>query len=583
MEKNLIDETEFKYVLYTAYNPKEIESFNLWHEKKKSPDSIKKTKMFEKFESHLPRLKELLTYSELPGMLVMFIPTGWIELTKNLKDGISPEDEYSEKMQFAKDFRKTIEKSIEKHGLNKYIRVLTPLNIYTSIWKYTNREMLREIRNYFIGEREKLHYDAPKIPEAIVRLRLLGTGVPVLRLDHDVLFTGKNDKILDLGLYKPIQAMLNACERRETDPRIFSWVISGSYNYRDLVPESFDSWSNAFATRVYPALLCRNIDCFGQTDIDWHDFCEKSFDQNITKRFFGVKIENGEVVSSDNGLILIGANPVSAVISGALLCLSSGAIIDLPPFSNFSQNVMWIDDHIKYALHKSLRHLANIKVSRGVELTARITSAIVNKGRDIPNNVPFYTTQVYIPSLVFGSIMDYWIQPETKDKTRIGAGIYPKKGAFSAILQRSLYQGMLPDKISEFDLFNHGSKEQITPNKLLEKTALVRIREIHKQWSDLVIDENGKTIPSFASIWVRGQIPDKHGLKRGLLKKEDCKINSDKIEFADLDNDFVQNVKNLITDSLNYIRFALAWPTFIRFFRAPEQGSLNSDIGRSLD
>lgn len=45
------------------------------------------------------------------------------------------------------------------------------------------------------------------------------------------------------------------------------------------------------------------------------------------------------------GNTAIGANPLTATISGAALCTSPAVTLDLPPFTHFRLNVMWIDDH----------------------------------------------------------------------------------------------------------------------------------------------------------------------------------------------------------------------------------------------
>ena len=211
----------------------------------------------------------------------------------------------------------------------------------------------------------------------MVRLRLIGTGLPVLRLDHDVLFTRENKRQPDLGLFKPIQAMVNASHQRETDPRIVAWAISGGYDHEALAKKSrsalkFDDFVNAFATRIYPALCCHNPKrCFqpstskGRSSRShWLSFCRRAFNLDTVEKFLGVEITPEGIKETRGGLTRIGAHPTGSLISGALLCLNSSAILDLPPFSS-SKNVMWIDDHLKYALHKSLRHLAKCTTVTG--------------------------------------------------------------------------------------------------------------------------------------------------------------------------------------------------------------------------
>ncbi len=43
------------------------------------------------------------------------------------------------------------------------------------------------------------------------------------------------------------------------------------------------------------------------------------------------------------GIQFVGASPLGACISGAAFATSPGLTLDLPPFSHFRLNVMWID------------------------------------------------------------------------------------------------------------------------------------------------------------------------------------------------------------------------------------------------
>jgi hypothetical protein len=48
------------------------------------------------------------------------------------------------------------------------------------------------------------------------------------------------------------------------------------------------------------------------------------------------------------------------VISGAGLYMSRSAILRLPPFMNFENNILWVDDHLKRRLHEVLGDLAMV-------------------------------------------------------------------------------------------------------------------------------------------------------------------------------------------------------------------------------
>jgi len=102
------------------------------------------------------------------------------------------------------------------------------------------------------------------------------------------------------------------------------------------------------------------------------------------------------------------------VISGAGLCLSDGAILDLPPFSNMRENVMWIDDHLKYALHHELRHFGS---KQGKRHRARVKSALFIQNRHenglTLKDVRFHT-KYYMERLIRGCLVDSWLRADTR-------------------------------------------------------------------------------------------------------------------------------------------------------------------------
>src|SRR5207253_1420952 len=124
-----------------------------------------------------------------------------------------------------------------------------------------------------------------------------------------------------------------------------------------------------------------------------------------------------------SGLTSIGAHPLYAVISGALLCLSEGAILDLPPFSNFRNNVMWIDDHLKYSLHRAMYHFTSgetLNSEPGLS-DARLDDVRVTKARPGISALPAYVLGTYLPTLLWGAIMDAWITNDPILKCRAGS------------------------------------------------------------------------------------------------------------------------------------------------------------------
>lgn len=125
-------------------------------------------------------------------------------------------------------------------------------------------------------------------------------------------------------------------------------------------------------------------------------------------------------------LVKLGANPFRQVVSGAGLCLSDGAILDLPPFSNMHLNVMWIDDHLKYALHDELGHFGRWTRTHH-RYEARVSAARFSQLRHtlIPGNRLFTYNDVrwhirtYMLRLILGCVADSWLRGnfEVKEST----------------------------------------------------------------------------------------------------------------------------------------------------------------------
>ena len=87
------------------------------------------------------------------------------------------------------------------------------------------------MRGWFIGDTSDIHYSTPKIVRAIVRLRLLGNGVPVFRVDWDVLFS---EKTAVNQLFRAVAICIKAYRLRLDDPTVATFLFSASYDTRQL-------------------------------------------------------------------------------------------------------------------------------------------------------------------------------------------------------------------------------------------------------------------------------------------------------------------------------------------------------------
>ncbi|MEW6233563.1 MAG: hypothetical protein AB1566_14805 [Chloroflexota bacterium] len=181
--------------------------------------------------------------------------------------------------------------------------------------------------------------------------------------------------------------------------------------------------------------------------------------------------------------------------------LSDGAILDLPPFSNFQSNVMWIDDHLKWELHKALGHFAEVKF-------AELWGAPVQRVKDVElvkdrvlagqGNLREYTLGSYIPTLLWGIIVDGWIRGTRPD----GRGGQAAGGstAFVAALEMALRRGTF------------GRPERSRLRDELTRAAIDRINALICEWRKLKT-RSGR---SFAALWVGS---DGKGIRRVLGRR----------------------------------------------------------------
>jgi len=193
-------------------------------------------------------------------------------------------------------------------------------------------------------------YDAPKFVEAVIRLARsndpLLSGNPVLRFDQDVEVNQES-----------IDALLNKIQNSIIRRYGFSF-FSGGYGRLDGVKDPI----NDYAVRCHwladivkyanepPYYLIpngerflRDIGEFGATSIP--------NSKNISPSTAMKDYLDRPGINSTN-------RDSEQVISGAGLYMSRTAILRLPPFMNFENNIIWVDDHLKRRLHEVIGDLA---------------------------------------------------------------------------------------------------------------------------------------------------------------------------------------------------------------------------------
>jgi hypothetical protein len=605
-----------RYVLYTHYSEgndwKDYDSRNI------SPHKLDGVQYLVK---HLSNLSGLLTWPGYEGLLVLFYAPGLHECLTGIAEHKPIEElqKTCKKLKFAKavdDYLKDLMKQRYKDLLPR-LRFITAIDLHGIFGRITNSEIADRLKAWIVGDTEGMRYDSPKIVEAIVRLRLLGSGVPVFRVDHDVLFRGEenwNKKNLEFS--STIGSCLTAYQLRRDSPNLSSFIFSASYDHKVLrdteASSDFHAWGRAYATRVFPALPVdqRMIDSTLETirknekkakktlkgrvlekkqrEIEadaWDCYATKSFNPAIARKFFGF---NGpDFVASDlAGIGQIGAHPMSSVISGAMLYLSDGAILDLPPFSNFSLNVSWIDDHLKYCLHRELHHLRRPRIKHGINdgrsnkllAYSKIDGVVMQKsGRKLQDDLRKYIFDAYLPTLLRGAILDAWITPEPLLKYRLEElAQKTDRDKLSKMLNRRQPGGLLPTALQRA-LETCKFIPDATFKARLKESALKRMREVRKQWGEL----RDKGVETFASAWAKGRAqeycPDFLLNYPGIVLDPKVPIDAD-LTHVPLLPLIMENLNDLIKDATNYINWTRDWPTIVQVVRSFEQGTLRTDL-----
>jgi hypothetical protein len=596
-----------KYVLYSHYNAYEKEDFEAYKAQKDEEKNVSKLKGVRFLVRHLAGLSGLLTWPGYEGLLVLFYAPGFAKAL----EGIGRQEDEATLLRHPElEFAKAVEiylKSKLKKDYKKLLprfRFVTPLDLQRIFGRMYMKNITQPLRSWFFGQAddegegkaERMKYDSPKTVEAIVRLRLLGSGIPVFRLDHDVLFRGtENSRKKNLEFSSTIGTCLKAYGLKRDSPNIFSFIFSASYDYRALRTRAgardFNAWSRAFATRIFPAIPLKreeikriNSKKGKKPSYTWQEYAQEWFSPSLAFKFIGLDDQfKSETLS---GIGKIGAHPISSVISGAMLYLSDGAILDLPPFSNFRMNVMWIDDHLKYCLHRELRHLSRREVrataseieSNPLLSHARLDDVLVQKtGRKVSDDFVRYLFDTYLPTLLWGTIMDAWITGNPLLKFRPEDLSHQERGAFR-ILQAKECESVLVCALQ--NALREGGFEQPEKQALkreLRNSALNRINEVRNQWIELTEDGT----ETFASLWAKGTTHKyfpKLKLKYAGIADAKLKVTQQITRPEHLDRNIEKGLSVLIDDAKDYIQWTLDWPKIVQVVRSIEQGTLKTDV-----
>ncbi|HEX4954464.1 MAG TPA: hypothetical protein VF017_13820 [Thermoanaerobaculia bacterium] len=390
------------------------------------------------------------------------------------------------------------------------IRIVTPvhlLQLLVILEHNLDQHDRGRVWKYLAGAQRRLLYDSSKVIEAVIRLVNLGRNVPILRFDDDVVFFPSRYSIrpdYERHLDDTRSSILALCHRytelsRHPDVHYFSY--SGCY----LSPLRADAWlegdlETSSTDSPYADFLDEGINGFATRIVQLAKLPIGTFDpqQDPARQLEDeeAQFDLPQVQQFLSSLWEIGANPFRQVISGAGLCLSDSAILDLPPFSNLTAFVMWIDDHLKFALHHELRHFGlPLEGERRPQLSksempriGRISEIWFRQRRHSHEDGSYkrpslkdvlWHTSEYLPRLLRGCIFDAWLRedPNLKRSAELVGGdawnvaLERAQGSYARYFIRVLTEGPQPAQREEL-------------RKVLWEMALKRLGRACEIWGD---------------------------------------------------------------------------------------------------
>eukprot|EP00924_Labyrinthula_sp_SR-Ha-C_P009121 snap_masked-scaffold_2-processed-gene-13.0-mRNA-1 protein AED:1.00 eAED:1.00 QI:0/-1/0/0/-1/1/1/0/658 len=511
-------------------------------------------------------------------------------------------------------------KWLGKEGIHR-VRLVSPYNFISIFDRIKSRQ--RDSFQYWF---EQATYDVPKLADAFIRLRNIGGHIPVMRYDIDVIFSQDSleDKMQKLS--RSTVRLVNEFQRLNVNSITQSFCFSGQYFFNPLLEgkenrEKYKFWGEAFSTRSAPALKLTDALCADEQFDNNKTFepkiedLDQATNDEVMQKFFGVsfderrqKILNGELqLNLDEDLVnlghgIVGANPLSACVSGAGFCVSVGISLDLPPFSNFRSNVLWVDDEllVRFAQRLKLtRHNISLgEINSGHTWTLGEAKNNPVKARGIPKNILWYTLEVYIPTFIFGCILDSWITAGPLHYLPKFANIPGKEttavdGPLITAVKSILTRGRMLEKDVIVNLKND-----------LRAAALERIKLIYYQWSRpefkgtimyefatgsitshprlrkfCLLDEEKKAGVRYIDkgrFLVKTSYHERVNklVLEGALKGKKLSINDlPKLTGSDLNPTLEQlAMYDLIDDAVSYLEWILVWPSVVQAVRVDPDG-----------
>jgi len=430
----------------------------------------------------------------------------------------------------------------------------------------------------FVGGAQTLRYDAPKVIEAAIRIANVGCGMPLFRFDDDVIFYGRRSPGTETPEAREVAAdaaagnILKLCERYTQtmhSPLIRYSVYSGAYDAPldedlDVCTDNDPRLLNGYATRVLQLTQLPE-----RRDHNTEDTKQGVIKARVVKTFLEEIAE-------------LGANPFRQAVSGAGLCLSDGAILDLPPFSNMHSNVIWIDDHLKYALHDELGHFGRWTRTHHT-LTARVPEARFTQLRHArKDGGPLFTykdvkwhLQTYMPRLILGCVADSWLRgkPGVKQGTKsLEDSLYSELVLSVPHIYGETFMEVLPGGWADLP----GQPTVIDFKQKLWRRGCERLRRAVELWSADIYEH------TFLGLFARGYAHTRYeefkdffpcGMPEGMTRAvqglpESCQnVQRLSQEPAPDDLSLEQALVTLVDDFVDYLSLVQFWPFFVQSVR----------------
>eukprot|EP00930_Biecheleria_cincta_P010450 TRINITY_DN11257_c0_g1_i1.p1 TRINITY_DN11257_c0_g1~~TRINITY_DN11257_c0_g1_i1.p1 ORF type:complete len:722 (+),score=105.93 TRINITY_DN11257_c0_g1_i1:37-2166(+) len=504
------------------------------------------------------------------------------------------------------------------------IRILSPLDF---------KDLLLNIR-YRLGHDlfqkwfSQTTYDAPKLVDSIMRIRAIDNSlsIPVLRFDSDVLCSAVTKKDNMRSIQNAVAQGIKDYHHSTDDPEVTEFIISQQYSGVDVTKTAeFDSWNEGFSTRSAPALLATpallNVSQWSAKGFTpSSQSLQQATNEDVMLKFYGltkthavhkllprVPSTKSDVIARKEedllnlGNTYIGANPARAIISGAALCTSPGIPLSMPPYIHADLNIMWIDDHI---LDKTAQEVLHVKRH---DSPADAGTAEVVKARSHPKNVAKHTLENYMPTLMYGIIMDAWTNRNVDSHLlKYSRSDLPDElqERYDSLIPHGTAQGTYTKALQDVmrtGLMLEGAELNSFKAKLWND-ALERIKETYYQWTSLpAANIEGRMTPTFATLWIAGRVCDHPGLEfycnnssslhKGLgggMISPAWDARAAKLASAferlpvltqeDLLPAMRAKVDQLIETVCTHLQWVRVWPSVVQAARNDMQGALPSDL-----